>query len=997
MKHDIILAGVGGQGILTIAKAISSVALDRSLNIKQAEVHGMSQRGGTVQSHLRISDREVLSDLVKVGCADLLIAVEPLEALRYTDFVSPTGALVASVNAFVNVGNYPAVEEMLSRIAARPRHVLIDAERVARAAGSGRAANIAMLGAASLYLDFDPNELEESVARAFAKSGDKVVSVNRRAFRFGRSAANAYLDGLGRGGSSAAVRHWIDTLGPEHLAEPERPDAPVFDVTTPLDELSGAESHAVERTLWQVYEEGRKQLFEHEVYSIVQLVGAISPPHHVFVPVEALLSAEALLQFPGDRVALKLVSPDVVHKTDADGIAFVSKDHDTVLREIDRMVSRHQSTADVRGVLVVEYVERGSQAGFGNELFVGIRATREFGPVIAAGLGGIDTEYLARKMKPGIAVAKAVASETTAEEFFELFKATAAYEILAGQARGRQRVVSDGELLRCFRSFIFLAQRFCVDRKDEGPDVAELEVNPFAFRRQGMVPLDGRGTLGTAAHASVARPLSGVSRMLEPKSMAIVGVSAGSMNFARIVLGNVLKTGFPREHLYVIKRDADQIDGVRCVPTVADLPEPIDLMVYSAPASYLPTLIDEAVAAGKVGSIIFIPGGVGETDGTEKITGQVKAAIARARQVEGGPVFLGPNCLGVVSRPGRYDTFFIPDNKTDKRASAPGRPVALLSQSGAFIVSRMNNLETLDPTIAVSFGNQYDITVSDLLRVVGGRDDINVVGVYAEGFSDLDGREFLRAVSELRDRRTDVVFYKAGRTEQGRSAAAGHTAAVAGDYDICQAAADQAGALVADTFKEFEQLLELCTALHDKKVRGVRVGVISNAGFETVGMADAIKGQRYQVELGELSADSAGRLARVLEANRLGGLVNPRNPLDLTPMAGEGAYAGAVESMVSCDEIDALVVGCVPLTAALKTTKEEMEEGGSLAELVPKLFAATDKPCVVVVDSGPRYEPMVRKLREAGVPVFRSADQAIRSVGRYLCHRVHEDRIPSEQ
>jgi acyl-CoA synthetase (NDP forming) len=402
----------------------------------------------------------------------------------------------------------------------------------------------------------------------------------------------------------------------------------------------------------------------------------------------------------------------------------------------------------------------------------------------------------------------------------------------------------------------------------------------------------------------------------------------------------------------------------------------------------LPTIIDDAVASGKVQSAIMIPGGVGETEGSEDIATEVREAIVRAGAAPGGgPVFVGPNSLGAISKPGRYDTLFIPSTRLDKRWSAPARRVALVSQSGAFIVSRMSNLESLDPAFAFSLGNQLHVTPSDVVAAMGKREDIDVIGVYTEGFNDLDGLELLRNISAVTEAGKVVVFYKAGRTEPGRSAAAGHTASVAGDYDVCQAAAGQAGALVADTFKEFEQLLEIGTALHAKRVTGVRLGVISNAGFETVGMADAIRGQRYAVEIAELSEGSTAKLRQVLEQHGLSRLVNARSPLDITPMASEEVYEGAIEVMLDSDDVDAVVVGVVPLTAALRTGPDEIDAKGSLADRIPRLFAEARKPLIVVVDSGALYEPLVRALRLGGVPVFPSADQAIRSLGRYLCHR----------
>lgn len=996
MQHNIIIAGVGGQGILSIAKAISGAAVERGMHVKQAEVHGMSQRGGAVQSHLRVSDEPIHSDLIPAGRGSVLIAVEPLEALRYVHLLAPDGVVVASANAFANIGNYPPVEQVIDRITSTPRHVVVDAQRLARAAGSTRADNMVMLGAASLFLSLSREDLENAIGAMFAGKGDKVIESGRRALRLGRGAAKAYMSGLEVGGSSRVVRHWVDSLGADDLLAWADGSGPAFDPGEIDDRLSGAEAHAVERLLAEVHESGRRQLFEHEVYQIVQFVGAISPPQHVFLGVDNLISEESLAAFPGEQVVLKIVSPDVVHKSDVKGVVFCPKRYETVRHEIDRLIATHRARgAHVEGVLVIEFVERGGQ-GLGEELFVGIRATREFGPVVAAGLGGVDTEYLARVMKPGVAVAKAVATETSAEEFFELFKQTAAYEMISGQARGHRRIVSDGELLRCFRAFIGLARRFCVDRGVTGPDMAELEVNPFAFRRQHMTPLDGRGRLATATLRPRPRPVDQIGAMLEPRSIAVLGVSNKGQNFGRIILNNIAAAGFDKSALRVIKEGADQIDGVACVPNIAALPGETDLLVIAAAAGQLPDIVDECIASGRVRSAIVIPGGAGETQESRDIPRRIRESLTRAReQGKGTPVLLGPNCLGVQSRPGRYDTFFIPENKLDKHRGA-GRGVALLSQSGAFIITRLSNLETLDPLLTVSLGNQVDLTVSDLLRSVGARDDIHTLGAYVEGFNDLDGLDMLQAVRAVTEAGRTVVFYKAGRTDQGRDAAAGHTASVAGDYDICEAGATSAGALVADTFAEFEQLLELSAALHNKRVRGTRLGAISNAGFETVGMADRIRGPKYEVSLPTLPEATRAQIAAVMEKNRLTGLVNVRNPLDLTPMAGEPAYEGAARAMLECDEIDAILLSAVPLTPALITTPDELTGHESLADVLARLAAKSDKPIAAIVDSGPAYLPFVRRLRDCGIPVFRSADQAMRSLGRFLAHRARPERSEVE-
>ena len=186
MKTDIILAGVGGQGILTIATILGAAALKENLFLKQAEVHGMSQRGGDVQSNLRISSEPIYSDLIPQGSADLIVSLEPMEALRYGSYLSSDGWIVTNTNPFVNIDNYPAIDKVESELEASGNVVAFNMDETAKELLSPRSSNMVLLGAASPFIDIKKELIEEEISRLFSSKGDKIVNSNLEAFRAGR-------------------------------------------------------------------------------------------------------------------------------------------------------------------------------------------------------------------------------------------------------------------------------------------------------------------------------------------------------------------------------------------------------------------------------------------------------------------------------------------------------------------------------------------------------------------------------------------------------------------------------------------------------------------------------------------------------------------------------------------------------------------------------------------------------------------------------------------
>ncbi|MFO7526719.1 MAG: indolepyruvate oxidoreductase subunit beta [Ignavibacteriaceae bacterium] len=192
MKSDIILSGVGGQGILSIAATIGMAAVENNLYLKQAEVHGMSQRGGAVQSHLRISEKEIASDLIPEGSADIIISVEPMESLRYLPWLKLDGWLITNTTPFVNIPDYPDMKDLLSEIEKLPHYISLNADDLARQVKSPRSSNMVVLGAASPFLDIPYHSLENGIKNIFGRKGEKIVQLNIDALKAGREFAEKH-------------------------------------------------------------------------------------------------------------------------------------------------------------------------------------------------------------------------------------------------------------------------------------------------------------------------------------------------------------------------------------------------------------------------------------------------------------------------------------------------------------------------------------------------------------------------------------------------------------------------------------------------------------------------------------------------------------------------------------------------------------------------------------------------------------------------------------
>lgn len=744
--------------------------------------------------------------------------------------------------------------------------------------------------------------------------------------------------------------------------------------------MPSADLKRVRPILAGIRSRGRRIALETEGLAVVRELG-LAVPEHLVVPGPEALRREDLARLPGERVVVKVLSPEVLHKSDEGGVAVVAK---AEAAEALAAMERRFAGRRLAGFSVNEHVPHG--VGPGDELLLGMRWTPDFGPVVTLGLGGIYAEALAGALGPerGTAI---LSPRLAGRDLTAVLEGKLPVQMVTGALRGQPERLSLPALQGLLKRWLAFAAA-AMPAEVEG-----LEVNPLVVGPRGPTALDALLELGPGAGEEPppepGRPLAKLERLLRPRSMAVIGVSR-HRNPGRVILENVLAMGFDRQRLYVIKPGVETLAGCRCVPDVASLPEPVDLLVVAVDAARAPAVVAEAVDQRKAESVILIPGGMGERNGSEGHAREVRRTLLESRGEDWrGPVVNGGNCLGVRSLPGRYDTLFIPRHKL-RFPQTEATPLALLSQSGAFAVARASKLPALNPRYAVTLGNQIDLTLGDYLTYLADDPEVEVFACYVEGFRPGDGERWLEAAGRIVRSGRPVVLYRAGRTAAGARATASHTASIAGDYAVTRELARAAGAVVAESLADFEDLVRLFCLLRGKEVEGWRLGALSNAGFECVAIADNLGPFR----LAGFSATTEAGLADLLREARIDSIVEVRNPLDVTPILSDAPFAAAARLVLEDPGVDVGLVGCVPLTGALATLApgEDHAEDAAAPEAVPRrlvdLWAEGRKAWVAVVDSGPPYDAMARLLEDAGIPTFRTADRALRLLATYCSWRL---------
>ena len=687
-------------------------------------------------------------------------------------------------------------------------------------------------------------------------------------------------------------------------------------------------SHSTARRIFEAaMKTDHKIVTEDDAKSILASYGLEVPRHALARSADEAEKRAAEIGFP---LVMKVVSPQILHKTDVGGVRVGiagAAEARAAFSEMHGRLSKKKGV-DVKGILLESMV---SGEG-GVEMIVGLQNDPQFGPVIMAGMGGTLTEVMrdvSFRMLP--------ITEKDARSMLEELRG---YRLLAG-FRGSK----PADVPALVDALVGMG-RLGMDRASHFDSI---DFNPVLVRPKGCVVLDAKIILKEKPDAGAVSRASPDTRFLgrffTPRSVALVGASSSKGKIGNSILDSLANHDFKGE-VYPINPKADEIFGRKCYPSVADVPGSVDLVVVSVDLSRTPEVLEDCAKKG-VHSVVVVSGGGKELGGERAdYEAEVKRLSAKHRIR-----IIGPNCIGMFNAANRLDCAF---QGRERMVRAKLGPVALLSQSGTMGISFLETADSFGLSKLVSYGNRSDVDEADLVWYLAGDPQTEVIALYVEGFGD--GRKFINTARRvMREKKKPVVVWKSGRTEMGAKQAASHTGSLGGSDKIIAGAFRQAGIIAVDSYQELAAVTKALA--WQPHAAGPRVAMTSNGAGPMIGGIDHF--ERLGLELAKVSARSLKDMKSHFPPTYV---IGNGNPADVTGGATADDYRFVVRAFMNDPGVDMVLPWFV-----------FQDDPLDIDEIVGHLAAfskARKKPLLVGANGGPFTGKVAEMVESKKIPVY---------------------------
>lgn len=672
-------------------------------------------------------------------------------------------------------------------------------------------------------------------------------------------------------------------------------------------------------------------LTEPEGYELLRTYGIQVPAYGI---ARSVAEASALAEDIGFPVVMKVISPQVIHKSDVGGVVRGVMNGEQVHRayqEIMENVHRTVPHAEITGVIVEKEVDRGL------ELLIGGKVDTAFGRVISFGIGGTYVELLsdiALRVLP-----------LTRDDIQRMIREIRGYRLIGGY-RG-ESPKDEPALIAVIEQVIRLFSDYRYIR--------EFDLNPLILYDQGACVVDARFIVDDTSPLPDTLVVPDITpSLIHPRSIAVVGASSDPQKLGYVIFRNLLT--FPGQ-LFPVNPNHREILGKAAYPSLTAIPSPVDLVIIAVPAGTVPAIIEEA-GRKSIPLAIIIAAGFKESG--EEGKRREEELVRRAR--EGGVRILGPNCLGIMLPHQQINATF------DPLSPLPGH-IGFVSQSGAVVATVVDWSipEGVGFSAIISIGNQADLGFDEFLKYLEQDEATRAIILYIEEI--VNGREFIDVVGRVSEKKP-VVVIKSGSSQRGTLAASSHTGSLAGSYNVYMAAFRQAGVMVTRSLREAFHVAELLAS--EGYPRGTRTVVITSAGGFAVLSSDYA--EAHGVEMVELPPVMVSELNEFLP-----GPWSHQNPLDLVGDAGADRFARVFDAMIRHeDQWDIAVVVAVP-SAVLDPTQ--------LAQEIVQFSTHTHNMIVGCLLGGDSMKSGIRLLREHGIPNFSELEDAFIAMGRACSYR----------